>query len=446
MADTDTKIMQDSSSSDTPIHTHNADTVKTTGALDIQDDTTTNATSCMMNASVNNTTSSITTAHDIGTGEDKMDLDQDDEPEPKLDSSSRTSSPVMPSTEEELLTDETLPEYDGEEQLPLLLPNATNPKTYVYAITSSQQTQMISDLYMHNGTLSNASPSTAYQHGHNKPQNDSLVSGAPYSQHKAFGPSKFMTPPSNKKVPPPPPPQPQPELPAATTGTLNLASTPIRRLAKIRPYANQHLPLSVADIKDAIPKDASAIFHVMDRRVNMDYIEAITPHDQDINIPIYNLLRAWVQDDPYRQIPSCSFPSSCPVVGDVSSTTTTTSRGGSFFATEEQEYEDNNDNNNNNNADDSINDNKRARVEEEKEQKQDDEQDIRETKKSKAVNPTVDLAAVLNNSSSASPSMEILKQELVTHAQEVRKRKNERYRKQLRRTLHGLTRKGIVLG
>jgi len=157
-------------------------------------------------------------------------------------------------------------------------------------------------------------------------------------------------------------------------------------------------------------------------------------------------LRAWVQDDPYRQIPSCSFPSSCPVVGDVSSTTTTTSRGGSFFATEEQEYEDNNDNNNNNNADDSINDNKRARVEEEKEQKQDDEQDIRETKKSKAVNPTVDLAAVLNNSSSASPSMEILKQELVTHAQEVRKRKNERYRKQLRRTLHGLTRKGIVLG
>lgn len=48
-------------------------------------------------------------------------------------------------------------------------------------------------------------------------------------------------------------------------------------------------------ISRAIPKDASAIFHVLDRRINFDAF----PEDASL----YSLLRAWVQDDPYRYIP-----------------------------------------------------------------------------------------------------------------------------------------------
>ena len=49
-------------------------------------------------------------------------------------------------------------------------------------------------------------------------------------------------------------------------------------------------------IATAIPKDASAIFHILDRRINFDAF----PEDASV----YSLLRAWVQDDPYRFIPS----------------------------------------------------------------------------------------------------------------------------------------------
>jgi hypothetical protein len=53
--------------------------------------------------------------------------------------------------------------------------------------------------------------------------------------------------------------------------------------------------LTAEQVVDAIPENASSIFHILDRRVNLD------AHPPDVSF--YSLLRAWVQDDPYRQIP-----------------------------------------------------------------------------------------------------------------------------------------------
>eukprot|EP00978_Attheya_sp_CCMP212_P007714 scaffold17925_cov56-Attheya_sp.AAC.7 len=53
--------------------------------------------------------------------------------------------------------------------------------------------------------------------------------------------------------------------------------------------------LTAEQVVDAIPENASSIFHILDRRVNLD------AHHPDVSF--YSLLRAWVQDDPYRQIP-----------------------------------------------------------------------------------------------------------------------------------------------
>ena len=52
-------------------------------------------------------------------------------------------------------------------------------------------------------------------------------------------------------------------------------------------------------ISEAIPKDASSIFHILDRRINFDAF----PEDASF----YSLLRAWVQDDPYRYIPKADL-------------------------------------------------------------------------------------------------------------------------------------------
>jgi hypothetical protein len=49
-------------------------------------------------------------------------------------------------------------------------------------------------------------------------------------------------------------------------------------------------------IQQAIPENASSVFHVLDRRVNLD-----ASSSKDANM--YCLLRSWVQDDPDRQIP-----------------------------------------------------------------------------------------------------------------------------------------------
>ena len=77
---------------------------------------------------------------------------------------------------------------------------------------------------------------------------------------------------------------------------------PILRLAKIRPYASQAVAVSQEEILEAIPPDASSVFHIMDRRVNFDAIDDPTKGDPRKDAPMYSLLRAWVQDDPYRQI------------------------------------------------------------------------------------------------------------------------------------------------
>jgi len=57
----------------------------------------------------------------------------------------------------------------------------------------------------------------------------------------------------------------------------------------------QPLQVTKEIIQDAIPEDASCIVHVMDRRVNFDACSS--------DVSYYSLLRSWVQDDPYRQIP-----------------------------------------------------------------------------------------------------------------------------------------------
>jgi hypothetical protein len=47
-------------------------------------------------------------------------------------------------------------------------------------------------------------------------------------------------------------------------------------------------------IEENIPKDASCVVHIFDRRVNLD------SHPADASM--YSLLRSWAQDDPYRKI------------------------------------------------------------------------------------------------------------------------------------------------
>jgi len=50
-----------------------------------------------------------------------------------------------------------------------------------------------------------------------------------------------------------------------------------------------------ASFMEASPESTSSVFHVLDRRINLDSFHK--------DASFYSLLRAWVQDDPYRQIP-----------------------------------------------------------------------------------------------------------------------------------------------
>jgi hypothetical protein len=61
-------------------------------------------------------------------------------------------------------------------------------------------------------------------------------------------------------------------------------------------------------IEENIPKDASCVVHIFDRRVNLD------SHPADASM--YSLLRSWAQDDPYRKI-------QVPIVSTIASKTTT---------------------------------------------------------------------------------------------------------------------------
>ena len=64
----------------------------------------------------------------------------------------------------------------------------------------------------------------------------------------------------------------------------------------VKPYANQLVKITSANIATKISKNASCVFHVMDRRINLDN------HPSDASV--YALLRSWVQDDPHRDDPS----------------------------------------------------------------------------------------------------------------------------------------------
>jgi hypothetical protein len=77
----------------------------------------------------------------------------------------------------------------------------------------------------------------------------------------------------------------------------------------------QHQPwlrVHQEQIEEAIPKDASCVVHIFDRRVNLD------AHAADASM--YSLLRSWAQDDPYRKIqvelPTSSSSSSSNDSGD----------------------------------------------------------------------------------------------------------------------------------
>lgn len=65
-------------------------------------------------------------------------------------------------------------------------------------------------------------------------------------------------------------------------------STPIPRLANI---------FTPRYIESSIPSHASSVFHIFDRRIQMDSFSS------DNTTSMYSLVRAWVQDDPCRVIP-----------------------------------------------------------------------------------------------------------------------------------------------
>jgi hypothetical protein len=70
---------------------------------------------------------------------------------------------------------------------------------------------------------------------------------------------------------------------------------------------------TVQQIVEAMPTSASCVAHVLDRRIHLDQFQ--NPPE---NVTLYQLLRAWVQDDPYRYPPSTTtldppiLPSSSP--------------------------------------------------------------------------------------------------------------------------------------
>lgn len=77
---------------------------------------------------------------------------------------------------------------------------------------------------------------------------------------------------------------------------LNRKSSSIPPIKKSSNDSSMQLSSITPDqVLKAMPKDASCVFHILDRRVNFDAFPADTS--------FYSLLRAWVQDDPYRRTP-----------------------------------------------------------------------------------------------------------------------------------------------
>jgi len=204
---------------------------------------------------------------------------------------------------------------------------------------------------------------------------------------------------------------------------LTAAVRPVRRLAKIRPYANQSIPVSAKEIQNAIPKDNSSVFHVMDRRIDFDAFEdkidgGSANNYFHVNVPIYSMLRAWVQDDPYRQVlpPQPLLPNTEFVLELHSQGLDTMAKGRPDKST-------------------SIVDGKCT------------------DKKRKATKATLDMTSFLKKTradvkSSTTefdcPSLESLKNDMVQQAKGIRKRKNKKHREKIAAVLHGLQHRGVL--
>ena len=65
--------------------------------------------------------------------------------------------------------------------------------------------------------------------------------------------------------------------------------------SRLIPYASESNIITEKQILESIPDNASCVFHVMDRRVNLDMVGA--------DASLYSLIRCWVQDDPARHVP-----------------------------------------------------------------------------------------------------------------------------------------------
>lgn len=72
------------------------------------------------------------------------------------------------------------------------------------------------------------------------------------------------------------------------------------QLARYRYYHRYNVP-SEAEIIASIPENASSVFHIWDRRIDMDSLKG-----EEHTTP-YSLLRSWVRDDPYRREMKCGI-------------------------------------------------------------------------------------------------------------------------------------------
>jgi hypothetical protein len=110
-----------------------------------------------------------------------------------------------------------------------------------------------------------------------------------------------LHPPKQQPSQPPPPKQSKqpPVLRPSSSSTSkrkrnsSLATT---RFSPFYVHQEELVQITPNQIQQAIPENASSVFHLLDRRVNLD-----ASSSKDANM--YSLLRSWVQDDPYRQIP-----------------------------------------------------------------------------------------------------------------------------------------------
>jgi hypothetical protein len=108
-------------------------------------------------------------------------------------------------------------------------------------------------------------------------------------------------------------------LPPALEDRLqNYARKQVERESQNNNSRNEEVPSyisipTVQQIVEAMPTSASCVAHVLDRRIHLDQFQ--NPPE---NVTLYQLLRAWVQDDPYRYPPSTTtldppiLPSSSP--------------------------------------------------------------------------------------------------------------------------------------